>query len=64
MFRLWLSHPDPTRKQLLEVLRKRSIAEFQIASAYEHHLLQLPQDTTTPGIEFIVYIRRNLMLLS
>ena len=54
MFRLWLSHSDPTRKQLLEVLRKPSVAEFQIASAYEDYLLQLPQDTTTPGIEFIL----------
>ena len=51
MFRLWLfSHPDPTRKQLLDVLRKISVAEIQIASAYEDYLLHLPQATTTPGI--------------
>ena len=54
MFRLWLySHPNPTRKQLLEVLRKPSVAEFQIASAYEHYLLQA---TTTSGIDNIIII--------
>ena len=54
MFRLWLySHPNPTRKQLLDVLKKKSVAEFQIASAYEHYLLQA---TTTSGIDTIIII--------
>ena len=53
MFRLWLySHPNPTRKQLLDVLRKMSVAEFRIASAYEEYILQLPQATTTFGITY------------
>ena len=52
MFRLWLySHPNPTRKQLLDVLKKKSVAEFQIASAYERYLHQLPQATTTSGMD-------------
>ena len=50
MFRLWLfSHPNPTRKQLLDALKKKSVAELQIASAYENYLNQLPQATTTLG---------------
>ena len=50
MFRLWLfSHSNPTRKQLLDALKKKSVAEFEIASTYEKYLLQLPQVTTTPG---------------